>query len=225
MAELPIQPFTLYTMPAGSANQKSITSYTQNQSNSPREDDPMNPNAEEQQWREDEESNIAQAGKRRRTNDDNEDEITDDDLNHLDVAALLPSEGSTSSLFSSESRDTIVNKNSNDQGKNIAPREYRAPQRSVYLNDDDAERLKIVKLERQKDKEDRYSSHIEFLKECYQSKIIPKGLRLEIEPSIGNNDNAFCEKWYKTLEDCSLSLSWKMLLSTAKKWKTKLPRE
>ena len=166
----------------------------------------MNPNAEEQQRRENEENNIAQKGKRRRTNDEIEDQTSDDDMHHLDVAALLPSEGSTTSLFSNESRETIVNKNNNDQGKNIAPREYRAPHRSVYQNDDDAERLKIIKLERQKDKEDRYSSHIEFLNDCYQSKIIPKGLRLEIEPSIGNNDTAFREKWYKTLEDCSLSL-------------------
>ena len=186
-------------MPTGSANQKTITSYTL-QGDSPREDDPIN--TDEQ--RNEDSNNIAQASKRRRGNEVADDQLTDDDMNLLDVNALLPSDGSAASIFSNESRTTIVN--NPDQVAPMEPREYRAPARSTYLDDDDAERLKIIKLERLKDKEDRYSSHIQFLKECHEARIIPKGLRLEIEPSIGNNDHAFCEKWYKRLEDCSLAL-------------------
>ena len=150
----------------GSANQKSITSYTL-KGDSPREDDPMNTNTEEQ--RNEDGNHAAQATKKRRGNEDENDQLTDDDMNLLDidVNALLPSEnGSAASLFSNESRDTIIN--TDDRGKQKAPKEYSAPPRSTYLNvnDDDAERIKIIKLERLKDKEDRYSSHIQFLKEC-----------------------------------------------------------
>ena len=144
-------------MPTGSANQKTITSYTL-QSDSPREDDPIN--TDEQ--RNEDSNNIAQASKRRRGNEVADDQLTDDDINLLDVNALLPSDGSAASIFSNESRTTIVN--NTDQDAPREPREYRAPARSTYLDDDDAERLKIIKLERLKDKEDRYSSHIQFLK-------------------------------------------------------------
>ena len=66
----------------------------------------------------------------------------------IDVNALLPSDGSAASLFSNESRNTIIN--NTDRGKPKEPREYRVPTRSTYLNvnDGDAERLKIIKLER-----------------------------------------------------------------------------
>ena len=36
--------------------------------------------------------------------------------------------------------------------------------------------------------------------------VIPKGLGIDLEPSIGNYDEAFCEKWYKRLHEFSLIL-------------------
>ena len=49
------------------------------------------------------------------------------------------------------------------------------------------------------------------------AKFIPKGLRIDLEPSIGNNDDQFCEKWYNRLEEFSVTLirdiieyKWKM---------------
>ena len=54
-----------------------------------------------------------------------------------------------------------------------------------------AERYKeqqAMKLNRLKDKDARYQSHREFLSQCIESKLIPKGLKLELEPTIGNHD-------------------------------------
>ena len=51
-----------------------------------------------------------------------------------------------------------------------------------------------------------YSSHIGFLKECRESKVIPKGLKIDVEPSIGNQDEHFCSKWFARLEEFSLTL-------------------
>ena len=70
----------------------------------------------------------------------------------------------------------------------------------------DANKMKVVRLERLRDKSDRYSSHIEFLKECHQTQVIPKGLRIDVEPSIGNNNKEFCAKWFTRLQEFSLTL-------------------
>ena len=48
-----------------------------------------------------------------------------------------------------------------------------------------------MKLNRLKEKNARYQSHREFLSQCIESKLIPKGLKLELEPTIGNHDQEF----------------------------------
>ena len=48
-----------------------------------------------------------------------------------------------------------------------------------------------MKLNRLKDKNKRYQSHREFLSQCIESKLIPKGLKLELEPTTGNHDQEF----------------------------------
>ena len=70
----------------------------------------------------------------------------------------------------------------------------------------DEDHTKAIKLDRLRNKEDRYESHIFFLKECLKIKRIPKGLKIDLEPSIGNNDDEFCAKWYSRLEEFSLTL-------------------
>ena len=181
-------------MPTGSAKQTTIAF------NKGPVDNTSNSNDGDQH--NDDERQISAAQKRLRTEFE---DTNNEDNNHLDVSTrILTTDGSAASLFGSESHATI--RNTSDQDAE-GPREYRASNRSPFLlNEDDTERIKIVRLERLRDKEDRYSSHIEFLKECREAKIIPKGLRLDIEPSIGNNDNAFCEKWYRRLEETSLTL-------------------
>ena len=97
----------------------------------------------------------------------------------------VPTQDSISD-FSSESNVTIITREEN--------------------SNQDEERIKIIRLDRLRDKEDRYESHIGFLRECLKAKVVPKGLRIDLEPSIGNNDEDFCAKWYARLQEFSLTL-------------------
>ena len=45
-----------------------------------------------------------------------------------------------------------------------------------------------LKLNRLKDKVTSCESHKDFLTRCIAEKLIPKGLKLELEPTIGNFD-------------------------------------
>ena len=108
------------------------------------------------------------------------------------------SSDSTGSMYSSDSTNTVIDLSG--RGSRVQRTQMRSD------DDDDMERVKIVRLERLKDKEDRYSSHIAFLKECIEANVIPKGLRIDLEPSIGNTDETFCEKWYKRLHEFSIIL-------------------
>ena len=120
-----------------------------------------------------------------------------EDTDHLTIPLSSPT-GSATSIGSTESRETIINNNINDD----RPREFQRKSPA----EEDAERVHIVRLERLRDKSDRYSSHIGFLKDCIEAKIIPKGLRIDLEPSIGNQDEAFCAAWFAKLEEFSFSL-------------------
>ena len=53
-----------------------------------------------------------------------------------------------------------------------------------------------MKLNLLKDKNARYQSHREFLLQCIKSKPKPKGLKIELEPTIGNHDQEFLDMWY-----------------------------
>ena len=64
----------------------------------------------------------------------------------------------------------------------------------------------ITKLDRLHDKHERFVSHKDFLQKCQENKVVPKGLKLELEPSIGNHDDEFLSKWYEKLEKFSNSL-------------------
>ena len=72
-----------------------------------------------------------------------------------------------------------------------------------------AERQKeqqAMNLNRLKDKNAWYQSHREFLLQCIESKLIPKGLKLELEPTIGNHNQEFLDTWYSYLQEFSLTL-------------------
>ena len=72
-----------------------------------------------------------------------------------------------------------------------------------------AERQKeqqAMNLNRLKDKNAWYQSHREFLLQCIESKLIPKGLKLELQPTIGNHNQDFLDTWYFNLQDFSLTL-------------------
>ena len=69
----------------------------------------------------------------------------------------------------------------------------------------DGERLG-QKPNRLKNKAARYESHKQFLEKCIQDKLIPEGLRLQMEPTIGNYDYEFLHNWHVKLEKFSLEL-------------------
>ena len=47
---------------------------------------------------------------------------------------------------------------------------------------------------------------ISFLLQCIKSKLIPKGLKPELEPTIGNCHQEFLDLWYSNLQEFSLVL-------------------
>ena len=69
------------------------------------------------------------------------------------------------------------------------------------------ENLKLAyRIDNLKDKQTRYESHVSFLRKCLDNKITPNGLRVYCEPSIGNRDEDFLEKWHNELTKCSKAL-------------------
>ena len=63
-----------------------------------------------------------------------------------------------------------------------------------------------VKMDRLVDKKDRYESHIQFLTKCLADKVIPLGLTIQVEPTIGNHNEEFLNKWYEKLNSFSFEL-------------------
>ena len=51
------------------------------------------------------------------------------------------------------------------------------------------------------DKVGRFESHAQFLRKCLENKIVAKGLQVYVEPSIGNRDDEFLNKWHSRLEE------------------------
>ena len=63
-----------------------------------------------------------------------------------------------------------------------------------------------LKLNRLKEKHARYESHKEFLTRFISEKLVRKGLKLELEPTIGNPDQEFLNNWFSKLNEFSLRL-------------------
>ena len=53
-----------------------------------------------------------------------------------------------------------------------------------------------LKTNRLKDKRIRYESHKDFLSRCISEELMPKGLKLKLEPTNGNFDQEFVDTWY-----------------------------
>ena len=63
------------------------------------------------------------------------------------------------------------------------------------------------KIDRLNDKQARFESHREFLERCLTSNVIPRGLKLELEASIGNRNEEFLAKWNEKLTKFSRELT------------------
>ena len=84
---------------------------------------------------------------------------------------------------------------------------------SDRMNDN---KLKLAfKIDRLRNKAERYESHVGFLKKCLDNNIIPNGLKCFVEPSIGNRDEGFLNQWHGILNDCS-----KQLINLTIEWST-----
>lgn len=62
------------------------------------------------------------------------------------------------------------------------------------------------RLEYLKKKETRYVLHGSTLSQYWRNKRIPRGLRINKEPTIGRHNDTFCGKWCEVLNKCSLDL-------------------
>ena len=75
-----------------------------------------------------------------------------------------------------------------------------------FTSSTDKQKEKIVlTLDRLKDNSIRYESHKVFLNRLAE-KLVPKGSRLELKPTIGNYDQEFVDTWYSKLKSFSLTL-------------------
>ena len=61
----------------------------------------------------------------------------------------------------------------------------------------------------------RYASHKDFLSHCIKNCLIPKGLKLELEPTIDNFDQEFIDNWFSKLKDYSFDLMEDMFFDKA----------
>ena len=63
-----------------------------------------------------------------------------------------------------------------------------------------------IKLNKLKEKSARHTLHKDFLSQCINNKLVPKGLELTLEPTIRNFDQRFIDNWCSELKDISLNL-------------------
>ncbi len=81
---------------------------------------------------------------------------------------------------------------------------------TIITNPAFAEREKeqlTFKLDKLNDKKCRYESHEAFLKKCLSNNLAPNGLRVYVEPSIGNRDDEFLTLWHSRLDEFSKTLT------------------
>ena len=57
-----------------------------------------------------------------------------------------------------------------------------------------------------REKSAQYNSLKDRVSRCIQEKLVPKGLELTLEPTVGNYDQEFIDNWYSNLKDFSLTL-------------------
>ena len=74
---------------------------------------------------------------------------------------------------------------------------------SIPLEDTE---LLAIKLNRSIDKVARYESHQKYLRKCIKDKLIPTNFKIELDPSIGNHNEAFLSSWYDKIQKFSLDL-------------------
>ena len=64
----------------------------------------------------------------------------------------------------------------------------------------------VLKINRPKDKAVRYKSHKDFNSQYIAEEFVLKGLKVKLEPTIGNYDQEFVDTWYSKLKRFSQTL-------------------
>ena len=142
-------------------------------------------------------------GKRPRTQTESVD--PEDNQNNSNNNLLTPTPSTTdASLSSVGSTNSIpeIRLNNVDVPGNTSIQSITTPSRL----DKDKERL-AFKLDKLNDKRGRYESHVNFLRKCVDNNLTPNGLKVYVEPSIGNRDEAFLQKWHERLSEFSKILT------------------
>ena len=114
---------------------------------------------------------------------------------------LTPTQ-STNTLSSRETLPAIRINNEAFQDNTSTVESITTPSRL----DKDKERL-ALRLDKLNDKRGRFESHVAFLKKCVDNNLTPNGLRVYVEPSIGNRDEEFLNNWHELLNGFSKTLT------------------
>ena len=72
-------------------------------------------------------------------------------------------------------------------------------------NEEEIKKL-AFRLDGIKNKKIRFLSHREFLEKCFRDKLTLNGLNINLEPSIGNQNEEFVNQWYKIQDDFAKQL-------------------
>ena len=78
--------------------------------------------------------------------------------------------------------------------------------RATNSNTRETEQM-VFKLDKLHDKKARFDSHVDYLTKCLTNNLIPNGLKVYVEPSIGNRDETFLKKWHDRLDEFSRILT------------------
>ena len=72
-------------------------------------------------------------------------------------------------------------------------------------NEEEIKKLAFC-LDQIKNKKIRFLSHKEFLEKFLHDKLTPNGLKINLEATIGNQNEDFVNQWYKIQDDCAKQL-------------------
>ena len=67
------------------------------------------------------------------------------------------------------------------------------------------------RLDNLNDKKCRFVSHVSFLNKCLENNLVPNGLRVFVEPSIGNRNEGFLNRWHACLDEFSRKLTTEVI--------------
>ena len=81
----------------------------------------------------------------------------------------------------------------------------RRSQGRKISNEEEIKKL-AFRLYRINYKKIRFLSHKEFLEKRFRDKLTPTGLKINLEPTIGNQNEKFVNQWYKIQDDCTKQL-------------------